>query len=716
MSQLRIIFLIALFVAVTGAPAGAVEGAKVNREEPLQTPFLEKASQALVRKAKSEGSVSVIVTLDIPLVPNDHLSPTNDASQAARLLSAQLSVLSAAGILNTPPDDLFTAIPAIVTRVTSAQLAQLAADPRVRSITENHVQRVDTFAEGAQSATNEGLQPQANPSSVPWDLTLIGVPALWSMGIDGRGYAVAVIDTGVDTTHPMFAGQVVSQACYSTNDPNYDEGPLRSLCPGHVRSIFGTGTGVNCPSTIAGCDHGTHVAGIIAGRTASVNGAAPGAKIISIKVATRLSRKDCPAGCATVVEGDVGKALQRVLDLSYHGVGKPSNTIAAVNMSIGFENYPGACDGPIATLIQLLKLRGVASIVATGNESLVGRVDSPSCATGAIGVGASTRSDGIAPWSNEGDRTQLLAPGDCIYSSIPITGGGSTPDCIPGRFGKAYMSGTSQAAPHVAAAFALLRQRFPNASVNAIADALSCTGKLLWRADDPSFLRPRINVLAARNRLVALDRSSSPFQTRIWNFSSASEGYDWTPWERDQFEVVGGALIVQKWDHRSNTASAATPACGGDLDITAITKITGAYDESVGGPLSVLEYNFSATSLPNRVFGGYQVYYYFISGPTPPEDPDQDPNWPHIDVTLRRMSDGRTICESMHGFVLNRDRNNTLRVVLRAGLHKIYVNGQLACQAVDSGYQKGIVRIGPYWETPEGGTWAADYVSIQSGK
>ena len=93
-------------------------------------------------------------------------------------------------------------------------------------------------------------------------------------GWNGTGQVVAVIDSGVDRTNPYLAGDVVAEACYSTNAIGYTAGG----CP-NGRNVQ-TGTGAAAPCLYAGCAHGTHVAHTAAG----AYGVAPGAKVIAVQI------------------------------------------------------------------------------------------------------------------------------------------------------------------------------------------------------------------------------------------------------------------------------------------------------------------------------------------------------------------------------------------------------------------------------------------------
>jgi subtilisin family serine protease len=165
-------------------------------------------------------------------------------------------VLGAASAQN---EHRFTFIPYMSMFVTAAQLGRLLGDPQVVSVQE------------------DVPSPPALADSAP----LVHATDVWTEGFSGAGQTIAILDTGVAKRHPRIDGKVVSEACYSTTDePSGDF----SLCPGGVAETTAKGSGVNCPMTIPGCEHGTHVAGIAAGDSTALAGIARGANIIAIQV------------------------------------------------------------------------------------------------------------------------------------------------------------------------------------------------------------------------------------------------------------------------------------------------------------------------------------------------------------------------------------------------------------------------------------------------
>ena len=299
---------------------------------------------------------------------------------------------------------------------------------------------------------------------------LVQAPTAWAAGGDGQGTVIAVIDTGVDRNHPFLHGKVVEEACYVRGA---DGAGGAGECPNGLDSQLGPDSAQPCPS----CTHGTHVAGIAAGNggppaNVAFSGVAPGARLMAIRISS-----DGPASASDVLAG-----LERVYLLRH------TYNFAAVNMSLGIPGFGRltTCDDllpAMTTVIQNLKAAGIATVIASGNDGLTNAISFPACIGAAVSVASSDDGssgvmlDTVSYFSNVAPFVSLLAPGQWITSSV-LPGG----DYGAGR-------GTSMAAPHVAAALAIMKQVAPAGSVTQFVDALRSTGVATVDTRRPSSVR-----------------------------------------------------------------------------------------------------------------------------------------------------------------------------------------------------------------------------------
>ena len=250
----------------------------------------------------------------------------------------------------------------------------------------------------------------------------------------------------------------------------------------------GAGAGANCPATVAGCEHGTYVAGIAAGRDYTggpgLNGVAPDAGIVPVQVFSRFEGQSCTnyhltSPCALTWTSDQIKGLQQVAAFA------ATTKIAAVNMSLVSGLYLSSCDSDLRKpAIDALAALGSPPSWRPAHSSHIG-VGAPACISSAVAVGASTTTtpEALAPFTDDGPMVALLAPGVSITSSVP------------GK-GWATADGTSAAAPHVAGAIADLRSKLPDVPAAQIVQALEATGKPITDAVN-SITKPRIDVYDA---------------------------------------------------------------------------------------------------------------------------------------------------------------------------------------------------------------------------
>lgn len=434
----------------------------------LSVPSLALA-QAIVSPAVQEdasrGSARVLIRLRTPAQPEGRLaSPGAIADQRARIASAQDGVAATLG-----PDTRlrrFRAVPWAAASLTAAQVAALTRHPSVAAI------------------HRDVPVPPALAQSVPF----VGAPVFWQVGYRGTGWTVAILDTGVDALHPMIAGRLVHEACFSSNEP---ADSATSLCQGGAETGGGAGAAQPCPSSVAGCNHGTAVAGIAAGGSTQLSGVAPAARLASIQVYSRFNNPGLCAPrqspCVLSYTSDQIAGLEHVLEMA--GAAN-ANQIAAANLSLSGQLFSSQSQCDIAEgmpafkdAVDNLRAIGVATVVASGNDGASTQIGAPACVSTVVSVGGSARSSDVLYGNgNRASFLSLVAPAEAITSPVP---GGGFQD----------FTGTSMAAPFVAGGFALLKQVFPAASVTTLLTALRGSGILI--PDSTGEQYPRIRLVSA---------------------------------------------------------------------------------------------------------------------------------------------------------------------------------------------------------------------------
>jgi subtilisin family serine protease len=287
--------------------------------------------------------------------------------------------------------------------------------------------------------------------------TFIHQPEAINRGFDGSGTAIAVLDTGVDLTRAAFGAcssaggqgcKVVFEKDFAPEDNDHD--------------IDG---------------HGTNVAG-------AVLQVAPGADIIALDV----------------FDGDTARSSDVLAAIDWVILNRQTYNISAINLSMGSGKFATACSNSVfSTAITTARQQGVLTISSSGNDGYTDGIGQPACAPDAVSVGAvydrdmgprvfsscadtSTGPDKVACFSNTADYISIMAPG------VSIQAAGIS------------MSGTSQAAPLVAGAVAVLRSAYPNETIEQIAD------RLIDRAPDINEARvgrqlPRVDLEASLDPL-----------------------------------------------------------------------------------------------------------------------------------------------------------------------------------------------------------------------
>lgn len=381
--------------------------------------------------------LDVIVTFSGPALAGVPL-PAGLAGDARRIMAVRAAQEALLGRLEAVGDHLvnrrFDYTPQVALRVDRRVLEALLADPDL-TVVESRPRRISLVQSVSRIYSNHATSPYT-----------------------GSGWSVAVLDTGVDRSHPFLGGRVESEACYS--DLNGTGSGTVSLCPNGSGTQIGTGAAVPC--TVTGCEHGTHVAGIAAGDGGNFDGVARQAGIIAIQVFSRADDSAIcspdPTPCLVAYPEDIISGLERVYAL------RNSHRIAAVNLSLGGERLKNDCSTePEKPMIDQLRAAGIAAVAASGNGGFED-IDAPACVPNAIAVGSTKdTADVRSGFSNNGPALDLYAPGETITSSVP--GGGY-----------ADKEGTSMATAHVSGALAVLKQLKPAASVDGLENALKGSG------------------------------------------------------------------------------------------------------------------------------------------------------------------------------------------------------------------------------------------------
>ncbi len=475
----------ALRLAVTSVAAAVV---LILLNEPLltQAPPATQGAAAVVRvpselreRVGPAGRIRVIVELNIAggHVPEGRLpNAASRFAQRQRLNGQQTRVLAGLSAAAHRVVHRFETVPYIALEVDGRALAALDSQPDVLRVMDDSL-----------------VRPFLSESA-----PIVQSDQAWEAGYDGTGTTVAILDTGVESTHPFFGGRVLSEACYSGDDPAISS----SFCPnGRTEQI---GPGAAAPCWMDGCYHGTHVAGIAAGNGdfagQPFSGVAKGASIMAVQVFSQITDAASCGGfapCVAAFTSDVIAGLERVYTVA------PALKVASVNLSLGGGQFTTYCDSqPYKPAIDNLRSIGVATVIASGNSALPSAMTAPACISSAVSVSATDKADRVAWFSNVAPFLSLFAPGDSITSSL--TGGTYGP-----------LSGTSMATPHVAGAWAIMKQAVPGAAVTTILAALRQTGLPITdnRSGAPVTV-PRIRVFQALASVTPIP-NPSPVMTAL---------------------------------------------------------------------------------------------------------------------------------------------------------------------------------------------------------
>jgi hypothetical protein len=404
-----------------------------------------KLGPRIARQIETAGETEVFVIFAAPS-SLEH----DPAARRRAIRQARKAVLPSLRAEDVRVHHRFNFVSGFTASVNARGLRQLLAHPNVL--------RVEAMERGSAALAQSVPQIRADAVHHRDDL--------------GQGVTVAVLDTGVDTTHPDLAGSIIAEECFCKDN----------CCPNGTNRQSGPG------SAATSYAHGIHVTGIIVSKgIVAPTGVAPGAKVVAIKV---------------LDDNGNGWLDDWMLALDWIAANRPD--IQAINMSLESNSsltFSGHCDKApspnsyataFAQALEPLRARGTLTFAASGNYSSLNEMTLPACVSAAVAVGSVTKQDVMSSFTNRDSALDLLAPGGSIARGITSTGLGHS---------TATMYGTSMAAPHATGTAALLLALDPTLSADALEGVLKSTGVPLFdKASGLTF--PRINALAAMNAVV----------------------------------------------------------------------------------------------------------------------------------------------------------------------------------------------------------------------
>ena len=444
-----LVFLCLVLLFITAVPAKGYEGVNTPWVSPKIAAALETAQRLPVLIKLRNSSDDPFTHRSTESSDNAHFISRSNVRQLQKAIETTLS----REIINKDFEIIHKlhAIPWITGTITPKALERLKRDPNVAFILED----IPVTASLRESRP------------------LIGAGYVHFQGDTRRGVNVAVLDTGIDASHPALMGSVAWEECFLG----------AGTCPN------GSGTRASGAGSAAdGNGHGTHVAGIIASSDSNYRGINPNAGIVAVKV---------------LDDSGSGRISDVLAALDWVTANKDAFGIRVVNMSFGAGTYPGNCDSyfpAVADAALAAKTSGITVFASSGNNGSASFLSTPACISSVISVGAvydsdmeqinwgicseaSISADQIACFSNTSPSLDLLAPGALIDSTWP-----------GGIFATA--AGTSAASPHAAALAARMIAKNNALLPDAVLKRMKRTG-LLIHDSRINLEFPRIDAVSA---------------------------------------------------------------------------------------------------------------------------------------------------------------------------------------------------------------------------
>jgi serine protease len=322
----------------------------------------------------------------------------------------------------------------------------LKLDPELEYVGLNYIRRIL-------------FTPNDQYYSAQWHYPQINLPQAWDV-TTGANAIVAVIDTGVVTSHPDLQGQLVAGYDFIKDPATAGDGDGIDSNPDDPGDRFDPISGSSF--------HGTHVAGTVAAATnnsVGVAGVAFGAKIMPLRA----------LGIGGGVDYDIEQAVRFAAGLANDSGTVPPRRADVINLSVGGPEFsPGS-----QAVYDQARAAGVVIVAAAGNDG-VSQLTYPGAFPGVIAVGAVDINKARASYSNFGSWVSVVAPGG--NKEQDVNGDGRLDGVLStaasdssGTLVNDYLieQGTSMATPHVAGVVALMKAVAPSLTPQKVAELLA---------------------------------------------------------------------------------------------------------------------------------------------------------------------------------------------------------------------------------------------------
>ncbi len=406
----RLLFAIAVILTLTSQSVLAAVvgfGFTAGTTDNLVTPTLSPELRTAFASVAAGDRLPVVV----------RFAPGTSSDEMTELLEKS-------GIENIEIRHAFHLISYISLYVSEAATEQISGLNTVVSVTSDHRRQIDP------TAISTGYELAADGSGYTHPDVILGADTLWSQGYNGTGVTVAVLDTGLDPSHPDFAGRIAG---------------FKDLVNDQTNSYDDNGHGTACAWLVAGTGEGM---------SGTFTGIAPGAKLLVVKVLDNAG-----SGYDSVIAQGIEYAVDTGADI--------------MSLSLGGSWEDSAYVDPSIVAADAAMQAGVVVFIAAGNTGPAAEtINSPGVSLEAITVGASSGAEGAAAFSSRGpvirdvtDPIGVFAKPDIITPGEGVVSGrfadASTyeyPIYNQSQFGSVYTqwSGTSVSAPLAAGAAALL--------------------------------------------------------------------------------------------------------------------------------------------------------------------------------------------------------------------------------------------------------------------